>query len=215
MLRRVIKAIIPSKSDVFFHLFIDGAKYAHDSANLLAEIITAIDAEAATQTAGELRIQRSKALQVNQDLLEQLNQQFITPIDRGEIQYLSMSLLKLTKRIIKINRKLTVYQIDGHTDDCLIRSVNTLQSITNILVNVMQNLANADHHGIMTEAQKADELDENVVEDLGHAFNEIALQNYDALTIIKLKEVYKAIENAIDTAATLCDAVMRISVKEI
>ena len=42
----------------------------------------------------------------------QLNNQFITPLDRGDIQELSVLLLKLTKRIVKTNSKLQIYAID-------------------------------------------------------------------------------------------------------
>ena len=62
---------------------------------------------------------------------------------------------------------------------------------------------------------KADEMDDNVLDDLGHAMEEISKGNYDTLTIIKLKEIYKAVEVAIDTAANLCDLVTSVSVKAI
>jgi uncharacterized protein Yka (UPF0111/DUF47 family) len=38
--------------------------------------------------------------------------------------------------------------------------------------------------------------------------------NYDTLTIMKLKEIYKSIESAIDVSANIADLVMQISVKE-
>jgi uncharacterized protein Yka (UPF0111/DUF47 family) len=38
--------------------------------------------------------------------------------------------------------------------------------------------------------------------------------NYDTITILKLKEIYKSIENAIDTSVNIADLVMQITVKD-
>jgi uncharacterized protein Yka (UPF0111/DUF47 family) len=38
--------------------------------------------------------------------------------------------------------------------------------------------------------------------------------NYDAMTILKLKEIYKSIESAIDISANIADLVMQISIKD-
>lgn len=215
MLRKFVKMLIPSRGDVFFDLFISASENIHQSANLLAEILNTNDKLKTAELAQALREQRQHAIDINKKITEQLNHQFITPIDRGEIQQMSVLLLKLTKRIIKIDRKLQIYGLGSSVDDCLIRSVNTLQNITKTMIEMMMALKANDFKKIEILSQKADELDENVIEDLGHALREISVAQYDMLTIIKLKEVYKAIEGAINTSATLCDTVMRISVKEI
>lgn len=215
MLRKFVKMLIPSRGDIFFDLFIQASENIHQSSNLLAEILNTNDKLKTAELAQALREQRQSAIDINKKITEQLNHQFITPIDRGEIQQMSVLLLKLTKRIIKIDRKLQIYSLGSSVDDCLIRSVNTLQNITKTLIEMMVSLKSNDFKNIEVLSQKADELDENVIEDLGHALREISVAQYDMLTIIKLKEVYKAIEGAINTSATLCDTVMRISVKEI
>lgn len=215
MLRKIIKAIIPSRGEIFFELFIKAADNVHEASNLLAKIISAQNKSDSTELVAQLRAQRQKAVEINKDIAYQLNTQFITPIDRGEIHYIAGQILKLTKRIIKINQKLQLYAIDAQVDDCLIRCVNTLQEITKCLYRIMQALAKKDDAQMKAESQRSSELDEKVVEDLGHTLEEIKQANYDTLTIINLKEVYKAVESAIDTSATICDAAMRVYVKEI
>lgn len=214
MLKRLIRAIIPSRGDLFFNLFVEGAEVVHQAANVFANIISAKDKATEMQLSGELRQQKQKALDVNKRVMIELNNQFITPIDRGDIQELSVLLLKLTKRIVKTNTKLQIYGIDIKADDCLIGSATTLQNITKVLVDIMQALKDGNYQRISNSEQKTDEFDENGVEDLRRAMKEMYSGNYDTMTILKLKEIYKSIESAIDTSASIADLVMQISVKD-
>ncbi|MBP7781831.1 MAG: hypothetical protein K2Y14_07955 [Burkholderiales bacterium] len=214
MLKRLIRAIIPSRGDLFFNLFVEGAEVVHQAANVFANIISAKDKATEMQLSGELRQQKQKALDVNKRVMIELNNQFITPIDRGDIQELSVLLLKLTKRIVKTNTKLQIYGIDIKADDCLIGSATTLQNITKVLVDIMQALKDGNYQRISKNEQQTDEFDENGVEDLRRAMKEMYSGNYDTMTILKLKEIYKSIESAIDTSASIADLVMQISVKD-
>jgi hypothetical protein len=215
MLRRIIKSVIPSRDKVFFELFIEGADNVHTAADILVEIINNVDSKETDKLNKTLKSQRKKAVDINAAVMVELNSQFITPIDRGDIHHISASLLQLTKRIVKINKKLQVYAIDTTVDDCLISSVSSLQKITQSIANMLDALKSGDHKRIQAESVNADEMDDNVIEELGQTMKEISKANYDTLTIIKLKEVYKAIESAIDTSAYLSDVISSVSVKAI
>lgn len=214
MLRKLIRSIIPNKGEVFFNLFEEGAKAAHESASIFTNIINTNDGSVEAQLSIDMRNQRQKAVEINKKILVELNNQFITPIDRGDIQELSVLLLKLTKRIIKINQKLKIYSIDAKADDCLIKSATTLQNITKVLVDMVSALKTGNYERISFDDQKTDEFDDSAIEDLRHAMKEMYSGNYDTLTIMKLKEIYKSIESAIDTSANVADLIMQISVKE-
>ncbi|MBX9865524.1 MAG: hypothetical protein K2Y14_01310 [Burkholderiales bacterium] len=214
MLRKIIRAIIPSKGEVFFNLFVAGAENVHQTANIFANIISAKDKATEAQLSSELRQQKQKGLEIEKKVMVELNNQFITPIDRGDIQELSVLLLKLTKRIVKTNTKLQIYGIDIKVDDCLIGSATTLQNITKVLVDIMQALKDGNYDRISNDEQLTDEFEENGVEDLRRAMKEMYSGNYDTMMILKLKEIYKSIENAIDTSASIADLVMQISVKD-
>ena len=214
MLRKLIRAIIPSKGEVFFNLFVAGAENVHQTANIFASIISAKDKATEVQLSSELRQQKQKALEIEKKVMIELNNQFITPIDRGDIQELSVLLLKLTKRIVKTNTKLQIYGSDIKVDDCLIGSATTLQNITKVVVDIMKALKDGNYDRISNDEQLTDEFEENGVEDLRRAMKEMYSGNYDTMMILKLKEIYKSIENAIDTSASIADLVMQISVKD-
>lgn len=214
MLRKLIRAIIPSKGEIFFNLFVAGAENVHQTANIFASIIGAKDKATEVQLSNELRQQKQKALEIEKKVMIELNNQFITPIDRGDIQELSVLLLKLTKRIVKTNTKLQIYGIDMKVDDCLIGSATTLQNITKVVVDIMKALKDGNYDRINNDEQLTDEFEENGVEDLRRAMKEMYSGNYDTMMILKLKEIYKSIENAIDTSASIADLVVQISVKD-
>ncbi len=214
MLRRLIKLVIPSKGDRFFNLFVDAATNVHQSANIFAAIINTNDKLSEAHLSSDLRIQRQKAIEIEKKVISELSQQFITPIDRGDIKELSVLLLKLTKRIAKINQKLKIYSIDAKADDCLIRSATTLQKITKVVVDLMVALRNGRYELIANYDQVINEFDDSAIEDLRHAMKEMYSGNYDTIMILKLKEIYKSIENAIDTSVNVADLVMQISVKD-
>ena len=214
MLRKLIRTILPSKGGVFFNLFLEAAQNANQTADAFASIINAKDRADEAKLSSELRQFKQKANEINKKVLVQLNNQFITPMDRGDIQELAVLLLKLTKRIVKTNSKLQIYAIDIKTDDCLISSATTLQNITKVLVEIMQALKDENYEKISSAEQKTDEFDEAAIDDLRNAMREMYSGNYDAMTILKLKEIYKSIESAIDISANIADLVMQISIKD-
>jgi uncharacterized protein Yka (UPF0111/DUF47 family) len=214
MLRKLIRKILPAKSDIFFELFVESANTAYDAANIFASIINVKQKSEWISLSNQLRQAKHSAHEINKKILIELNNQFITPIDRGDVQELAVLLLKLTKRIVKTNSKLQIYAIDIETDDCLTSSAKTLQNITHELVEIMQALAKGNHQKIASTEQKTDELDENAIDDLRNAMKDMYSGNYDTMTVLKLKEVYKSIESAIDISADIADLVVQISVKD-
>lgn len=83
-----------------------------------------------------------------------------------------------------------------------------------MLVDILIALKNGHYELISSYDQVTNDLDDSAVEDLRHAMKEMYSSNYDTIMILKLKEIYKSIENAIDTSVNVADLVMQISVKD-
>lgn len=215
LLRKLIKSIIPSKGDIFFTLFTESAINAHESAKIFVDILNSKDEEQLKQLFTNSRVLKQKATDINKKVLQALNNMFITPIDRGDIQELSGLLTKLSKRIAKISAKLKIYNIDANTDDCLIKNANTLLIITKAVVDCVYGLKLSDGAKIASAGDKINELEENGIEDFRHAINEIYSGKFDTLTILKLKEIYKSIDAAIELSVSVADLVMQVSLKSI
>ena len=85
MLRKIIKLIIPDRGNIFFRLFVQAAENANKSANILADIINNEINNKDAQLSIDLRTQKQQAININRKLIFELNNQFITPIERGDI----------------------------------------------------------------------------------------------------------------------------------
>ncbi|MBY0379482.1 MAG: DUF47 family protein [Burkholderiales bacterium] len=215
MLRKIIKSIIPSKGSIFFDLFEEASKNAYQSSQILVDILNANGVNELSQACANGRILKQKSNDVHKRVLQALNKMFITPIDRGDIQELSGVFNKLTKRIVKISTKLDIYKIDAKTDDCMIKSANTLLIITKILAECMAGLKSGDNQKIELAVAKISDLEEHGIDDFRHAINEIYSGKFDTLTILKLKEIYKSIDGAIELCINASDLTMQISLEGI
>lgn len=215
VVRKLIKMLIPNKGDMFFNLFEDAAKDCYSAAQNLVEIIKSQNETNTNELLGQSRIIKNKSNLTEKKVLEHLNQVFITPIDRGDIQEISDLLNKLTKRIVKISIKMQLYSIDAKTDDCLIRNANTLLMTCKVLVDSLDALKSSTHQVIALCDERMNELEEDGIEDLRAAINEIYSGKFDTLTILKLKEIYKSIDTAIETAVSVSELIHQVSIKSI
>ncbi len=215
MLRKFIKSIIPSKGDIFFNLFEEASDNVYQSAQILVEILNSKDGDELIKLCANTRGLKQKANDINKRCLQALSKMFITPIDRGDIQELSGFFNKLTKRIVKISTKLDIYKIDANTDDCMIKSANTLLVITKLLVDCTNKMKDGDWQQIDATVNQINDLEEHGIDDFRSAMNEIYSGKFDTLTILKLKEIYKSVDSAIELAVNSADLMMQISLESI
>ena len=148
----------------------------------------------------------------------ELARYFVTPIDRVELHNITTLLLKLNKRIVKIHRYMQILMEEERGDVNLYLSncVGTLRKMTKVLDDMMKAFSSNDHKALKTMYMKLTALDENVLEDLGLALKRFSdSKESDIMFIMKVKDIYKAIENAISTCTSVAESIMRIHVKEI
>ncbi len=215
MLRAIIKKIIPNKGDIFFILFEDAAKNAHEAAKLLVELIDSQSEQRTTLLYNDIKIVKQKVSNTNRKVLHELDRMFITPIDRGDIQKLSALLTKLCKRISKCAMKLSAFNVDPTKDSCLIKSAKTLVLITQVLLDAVVGLKEFNAKKITIANERINELEENSVEDLRHTVAEMTSGNYDIQTILKLEGVSRNIDSAGELAIVAADLIMQISLDSI
>ena len=215
MLRKFIKSIIPSRGDIFYILFEESVNNAHLAAQIFVELLNSKDPIILDQLCGQSKTLKQKSNELNKKILQELSNMFITPIDRGDIQELSSILNKLTKRIVKISLKLKIYNIDANTDDCLIKTADTLFVMTEKLKQSVLGLKNNDSTLVANAKDAINELEENGIDDFKHAIDEIYSGKFDTLTILKLKEIYKSIDAAIELNVTAAELMMQIVLENI
>ena len=218
MLRKLVKTLIPSQDKVFFDLMIEATESVEDSARILDLILKETDNLTIAELIEELRLTRTITVEAANKMDHELDRYFVTPIDRVELHNIITLLLKLNKRIVNIHRYMQILMEEERGDVNLYLSncVETLRKMTKVLDDMMKAFSLKNYKSLKTMYIKLTTLDENVLEDLGLALKKFSdSKESNIMFIMKVKDIYKAIENAISTCTSVAESIMRIHVKEI
>lgn len=218
MLRKLVKSLIPSQDKIFFELMIEATEAVEDSARILDQIVREKDSLTLSELSEELRLTRTVTVEVANKMDHELARHFVTPVDRVELHNVITLLLKLNKKIVKIHRYMQILMDEerGDVNLYLANCVETLRKMTKVLDDMMKAFTKGDKKDLKNLYIRLTALDENVLEDLAHALKRFShFEEGDVIFIMKVKDIYKAIENAISTCTSIAESIMRIHVKEV
>ncbi len=217
MLRKIVKSLIPNQDKVFFELLIEGTTSVEKSAKLLDKLMKEKDKLTIAELSEDLRLTRSVAVDVANKIDHELARHFVTPIDRIELHNITTGILKLNKRIVKIHRYMQILLEEERSDIelYLTNSVETLRKMAKTVNEMMKALRDSDGKELKHLNSKLSMLDENILEDLGHALKKFSHFEGDVMLVLKVKDIYKAVENAISSCSAIGETIMRVYVKEV
>ena len=217
MLRKLIKSIIPGHDKVFLDLLVDSTENVANSATILDKLMKESDSSKAKTLIEELRTTRSLAINLSNKMDNELDKHFVTPIDRSELHNISVKSLKLNKKIVKIYKFIQILleeekeSVNSYLND----SVETLTKMTKVVSDMIKALKTNNHKELKSLNNQLNELDENVLDNLAYALKKLSKLEENVLLIMKIKDIYKAIENSISSCITISESIMRVHVKEV
>lgn len=207
----LISYIVRPSDDVFYQLFEESSQTCKQAALLFKQILEENINEDYLVTARQYKHKSNKTLK---KILKVLNQRGRTSIEREDIQNISAMLNRITKKIIKACLNFKVYRIDKASEQMILQA-NTLISATEELDYIMHNFKQKSSISTMTDRNlKMKEIETRGDEIHYAALDSLFSGQYDALTVIKYRDIYKDIENALDTCYHVSDAVMNVIFKE-
>ncbi|MBK7601296.1 MAG: DUF47 domain-containing protein [Acidobacteria bacterium] len=145
------------------------------------------------------------------DIVKRLNQTFITPIDREDIHALATGLDDVVDAIDYTARRVILYNVNQATPHSI--------KMTNVLVRIVAKLEEAvialEKHGELV--LKAC-VDIHTLESEGDTYHHDAVgklfaDEKDAITIIKMKEIYEKMERTIDKCEDVANVLEAVSLK--
>ncbi|MHB2021733.1 MAG: DUF47 domain-containing protein [Mycobacteriales bacterium] len=194
----------------FFEQFTACAENLLEGASLLARMVVA-DPEERRGLAGRIRDCEHHGDELTHRILRQLNQTFVTPLDRDDIYGLAGRLDDVMDFMEAAADLIVLYDIgelpEGvrHQSDVLLRAAElTAQSMPRL--RSMKNLSEYWIEANRLE-NEADRIYRRLVATLFGG-------GYAALDVLKLKEVVDQLEGAADAFEKVADAVESIAVKE-
>jgi uncharacterized protein Yka (UPF0111/DUF47 family) len=204
--------LLPPPENKFYNFFEDGAEVCELSSQLFYQIVHS-DLKEREEYLIHAKTYKKRATDALEGSLSLLNASFITPIDREDIQLISTYIYRSTKVILKACVNLRIYKIDEYNDivkkqaEILLKSTEELRTIISMLKKgpVLKEVTEINY--------KMKEIENRGDEILFNATEEIFSGKYDALYVLKLRDIYKGIENALDMCSAISDLIVNIVLK--
>ena len=203
--------IMPPEDKMFFIYFQDSAEICLKSAKLYDEIMH----NKLTDEYKEKALKYKKKGKLSyKAILKQLNKSFITPIEREDIQTIAVQLNKINKKITKACLNLEVYRLDNYTPEMKEQAL-TLVNATEKLGEIVKKFKKVSDVEEITELN----IEMKAIEAHGDEIHRRAMRNlfsgqYEALDVIKLRDMYKEIENAFDACFYVTDTILNVVLKQ-
>jgi uncharacterized protein Yka (UPF0111/DUF47 family) len=207
-----IKELLIPKDATFFDLFERQAAIVKEAAHLLVTLTE--DFTNVREKRHAIELLEHKGDQITHDIYEQLNRTFITPLDPEEISRLASTLDEVLDYIDGSAEKMFYYNIES-TDSSMIELAKLIHMSASEIESAVKGIRSIrDPRYIEEHCIEVNRL-ENLADDvLAHAVTDL-FRTTDAITIIKLKDIYEHLEiatdNCEDVANTLSDIAIRHS----
>lgn len=194
----------------FYDLFATSGQNLMVGAALLKELLGA-DGDARREIADRMRAAEHAGDEVTHAIMRQLNETFVTPFDREDIYRLASSLDDVMDAMEAAVDLVVLYRIDelpqeiGDQVDVLERAAE----LTAVAMPRLRSMKDLSEFWIELNRleNQADQIYRRI---LAKLFN----GDYDALTVLKLKEVVDSLEAAADAFEHVANTVETIAVKE-
>lgn len=181
----------------FYDLLEESADEAKNSASLLVRLLPKIDQHLAEPLA-ELAQSRRKHKRITTEITTQLCRNFVTPLEREDIEALSHALYRIPKNIEKIGELLHIAPLKI-TSDRIARQVSVLEqaavAVSSMVHALRKKAPVEDISGTFDRLQTLEgDADKLMTEQLRELYQSTA----DAKEIIVLKDIYELLEKVID-----------------
>lgn len=149
---------------------------------------------------------------IDREIGRRLEDAFVAPFDREDIHTLSGRLDDVLDYIQAVAESLAIYDIDKPTDDC--------RELARILADEAAELGAALHKlskvkGTTEHLDKVHELEHRADAVSRAAIGRLFRDKHEALEVIKWREIYLEMENAIDAAEDAAEAIERMIHKRV
>ena len=189
---RLSQVFLPRDRE-FFDLFEEASVNIHRAAELLERMLR--DYPENSELAREVLICEQHGDRITHDIVQRLNNTFVTPIDREDILALASSLDDIVDYIEEVADFLGLYKIEAPMVDA--------QKMAHVLVQATQQIAEAmpNLRGFKDLARYTVEI--NRLENDGDRIQREALaalfiEGIDPMDVIPWKDIYELLEESID-----------------
>ena len=203
--------IMPPEDKMFFTYFQDSAEICQKTARLYDNIMHNQLTDEYIEK--DLKYKKKGKLSYRA-ILKQLNKSFITPIEREDIQTIAVQLNKITKKIVKACLNLEVYRLNNYTDEMKEQALTLVQAADKLaeIIKLFKKVSDVEKITKLNIEMK--EIESHGDEIHRRAMGNLFSGKYEALDVIKLRDMYKEIENAFDACFYVTDTILNVVLKQ-
>jgi predicted phosphate transport protein (TIGR00153 family) len=201
-------ALVPRTSE-FYDLFTQAAENALRAAQLAEDRFRDFPSAAVSQA--DVKAIETRGDEITHDLIQLLNTQYVTPFDREDIFQLATAMDDVVDHIEEACNLLELYGVEQPARHALEQCRIIVEAVGHLATAVsgLKGM-NGVQQAIVAVKGKEDEGDRVVREAIGALFHEARI---DPLVVIRWKDIYEALEDAIDACETAANVVGNIVVK--
>lgn len=205
-----IKEWVVPQDKAFFDLFDEMARTVVVAADLLVDFIE--NFEDVKEKCRQVKELEHQGDDITHQIYEQLNRTFITPLEPEEISRLASALDDILDYIDGTAQQMYSYGIT-ETDDSMIQLAKLIQLSVIEIEKAVTGIRSIKDPGLIEErcieVNRLENIADNV---LGHAIMDI-FKTKDAITIIKLKDIYENLEMATDKCEDVANVLSDIAIR--
>jgi predicted phosphate transport protein (TIGR00153 family) len=207
-------SFLPKNFD-FFDDFERAAANVVHSARVLSELATS-DVGIRDQLVSEIERSEHEGDRITSETLKRLEQTYITPIDREDIQALAERIDDVVDMIDAASQRLSIYKIDAVRPD-FAEQCGVLLKASQLMADSVGGLRHLSAHqqqlSTLVIAVHAAEEEGDAIHH--HFLAELFECGLDVFQVIKWKELYQFVEQAIDYCDDVACVVRRIELKNV
>ncbi len=210
---KLLDFLLPRETK-FFKYMNDQATCFVEAAIIFRELMTHL--EQSRDDEKKLKVLAIKECEMRGDAIEkqmidELYQTFITPIDREDIHTLAIKIDRAIDILYNLAKKIEIYKLEKITPNILIFT-DIIVSIGQLMVQLVKELeANSNVQQIQAKMH----ILENEADDLFQiCMAELFNKKMDPVDIIRLKEVIEHLENVVDSVDYVGKIIRGIKVKQ-
>ena len=193
----------------FYDLFTDSAHSLVGGAELLAEVLA--DGADRKALAKQMRVAEHECDEITHSIVRRVNSTFVTPFDREDIYALASGLDDVMDYMEEAVDLVNLYEVERLPNQ-LANQVEVLQRCAELTAEAMPRLqAMKDLDDYWIEVNRLENAgDKTYRRILAKLFS----GKYEALEVLKLKDIVDSLEKAIDAFEKVANIVEQIHVKE-
>jgi uncharacterized protein len=201
-------ALVPRPTE-FFDLFTQAGANALDAARKAETRFREFPNSSVTQA--DVKNAEREGDRITRELIQLLNTQYVTPFDREDIYALATTIDDVVDHIEEATDLLELYGVESPTRQSL-EQARILTGAVGHLATALENLKS--QRGVQEQLIQLKELEDEGDRVLRDAIADLFRdERIDPLTVIRWKDIFEALEDALDAAETAANVVGNIIVK--